>query len=60
MERPQRVTHALVDGVRFPNALQRLYRRDDLQDIEPLYLMTRWSSLAEQGPILVHLQGMAC
>lgn len=57
MERPQRVTHALVDGVRFPNALQRLYRRDDLQDIEPLYLMTRWSSLAEQGPVLVHLQG---
>lgn len=56
MERPQGMTHALVDGVRYPNALKRLYSRDDIEDIEPLYLMTRWSSLAEQGPILVRLK----
>jgi len=56
MERPQAITHALVDGVRYPNAFQRLYSRDDIEDIEPLYLMTRWSSLAEQGPILVRLK----
>lgn len=56
MERPQAMTHALVDGVRYPNALKRLYSRDDIEDIEPLYLMTRWSSLAEQGPILVRLK----
>lgn len=56
MERPQAMTHALVDGVRYPNALQRLYSRDDVDEIEPLYLMTRWSSLAEQGPILVRLK----
>lgn len=56
MQRPQAVTHALVDGVRYPNALRRLYSRDDIEDIEPLYLMTRWSSLAEQGPILVRLK----
>ena len=56
MQRPQAVTHALVDGVRYPDALRRLYSRDDIEDIEPLYLMTRWSSLAEQGPILVRLK----
>lgn len=56
MDRPQAITHALVDGVRYPNALKRLYSRDDIEDIEPLYLMTRWSSLAEQGPILVRLK----
>lgn len=56
MERPQAITHALVDGVRYPNAFKRLYSRDDVDDIEPLYLMTRWSSLAEQGPILVRLK----
>ncbi|WP_237673969.1 DUF4123 domain-containing protein [Vreelandella profundi] len=56
MDRPQAITHALVDGVRYPNALKRLYGRDDIEDIEPLYLMTRWSSLAEQGPILVRLK----
>lgn len=56
MERPQAMTHALVDGVRYPNALKRLYGRDDIDDIEPLYLLTRWSSLAEQGPILVRLK----
>ncbi|MGQ4880702.1 DUF4123 domain-containing protein [Billgrantia sp. LNSP4103-1] len=51
------VTHALVDGVRYPRAFVRLYDRDDIADIEPLYLTTRWASLAEQGPILVRLQG---
>lgn len=56
MQRPQAITHALVDGVRYPNALRRLYSRDGIEDIEPLYLMTRWSSLAEQGPILVRLK----
>ncbi|MGM0826537.1 MAG: DUF4123 domain-containing protein [Pseudomonadota bacterium] len=56
MERPQGMTHALVDGVRYPNALQRLYSRNDVDEIEPLYLMTRWSSLADQGPILVRLK----
>ncbi|MGP9807547.1 DUF4123 domain-containing protein [Halomonas sp. AOP12-C2-37] len=56
MDRPQAITHALLDGVRYPNALKRLYGRDDIEGIEPLYLMTRWSSLAEQGPILVRLK----
>ncbi|MBP5980087.1 MAG: DUF4123 domain-containing protein [Halomonas sp.] len=56
MQRPQAITHALVDGVRYPNTLRRLYSRDDIEDIEPLYLMTRWASLAEQGPILVRLK----
>ncbi|MBZ5489249.1 DUF4123 domain-containing protein [Halomonas aquamarina] len=56
MQRPQAVTHALVDGVRYPDALRRLYSCDDIEDIEPLYLMTRWASLAEQGPILVRLK----
>ncbi|WP_249978709.1 DUF4123 domain-containing protein [Vreelandella olivaria] len=49
-------THALIDGVCFPNAYQRLYQRDDIEDIEPLYLTTRWASLAEYGPILVKLK----
>lgn len=56
MKQPQGITHALLDGVRYPNALKRLYSRDDIEDIEPLYLMTRWASLAEQGPILVRLK----
>lgn len=51
------VTHALVDGVRYPRAFERLYGRDDITDIEPLYLTTRWAALAEQGPILVRLRG---
>lgn len=55
MDRPREVTHALVDGVRYPRAFERLYGREDIADIEPLYLMTRWASLAEQGPILVRL-----
>ncbi|RDB41758.1 DUF4123 domain-containing protein [Halomonas sp. DQ26W] len=50
-------THALVDGVRYSHAFERLYSRDDIADIEPLYLTTRWASLAEQGPILVRLRG---
>ncbi len=48
-----RITHVLVDGVRYPDALRRLYARDDLAEIEPLYLLTRFKDLAEQGPILV-------
>lgn len=48
-----RITHVLVDGVRYPDALRRLYARDDLAEIEPLYLLTRFKELAEQGPILV-------
>ncbi|WP_018917407.1 DUF4123 domain-containing protein [Vreelandella zhanjiangensis] len=49
-------THALIDGVRYPDALKRLYRRDDVEEIEPLYLATRWSDLAEHGPIVVKLK----
>nr|WP_298379289.1 DUF4123 domain-containing protein [uncultured Halomonas sp.] len=52
----QRVTHILIDGVRYPNAFERLYARDDLADIEPLYLTTRWRALPAQGPILVRPQ----
>lgn len=57
MDGLRETTHALVDGVRYPRAFERLYGRDDIADIEPLYLNTRWASLAEQGPILVRLQG---
>lgn len=57
MKSARAVTHVLVDGVRYPDALRRLYGRDDLDEIEPLYLMTRWSALAEQGPILARLKG---
>lgn len=53
MKRLDRITHVLVDGVRYPDALRRLYARDDLAEIEPLYLLTRFKDLAEQGPILV-------
>ncbi|GHC38039.1 DUF4123 domain-containing protein [Aidingimonas halophila] len=54
---PARVTHVLVDGVRYPDALRRLYARDDLAEIEPLYLLTRFKEVAEQGPILVMPRG---
>lgn len=57
MDDSREATHALVDGVRYSRAFERLYGRDDVADIEPLYLTTRWASLAEQGPILVRLQG---
>ncbi|SDM94916.1 protein of unknown function [Franzmannia pantelleriensis] len=57
MSVPQEVSHALVDGVRYPQALTRLYGRDDVSEIEPLYLTTRWASLADHGPILVRLNG---
>ena len=50
---PGQATHVLVDGACYPRALQRLYRRDDLADIEPLYLLTRFREVAEQGPILI-------
>lgn len=53
MTGPDRITHVLVDGVRYPDALRRLYARDDLAEIEPLYLLTRFKDVAEQGPILV-------
>lgn len=52
----QEATHLLVDGVRLPCALERLYRQDAITDIEPLYLRTRWASLAERGPILCRLK----
>ncbi|SBR49379.1 MULTISPECIES: DUF4123 domain-containing protein [unclassified Halomonas] len=57
MEHVREATHALIDGVRYPEAFKRLYSRDDLDEIEPVYLTTRWASLAEQGPILVRLRG---
>ncbi len=57
MIRSDRITHVLVDGVRYPGALKRLYARDDLAEIEPLYLLTRFKELAEQGPILVAPRG---
>lgn len=57
MESLREATHALVDGVCCSRAFERLYGRDDVADVEPLYLTTRWASLAEQGPILVRLQG---
>ncbi|WP_136248752.1 DUF4123 domain-containing protein [Halomonas borealis] len=53
MSAPSHITHVLVDGARYPDALRRLYARDDLAEIEPLYLLTRFKDLAEQGPILV-------
>lgn len=53
MKGPERITHVLVDGVRYPDALRRLYARDDLVEIEPLYLLTRLKDLGGEGPILV-------
>lgn len=53
MSDPHRITHVLVDGVRYPDALRRLYARDDLAEIEPLYLLTRFRDVAAEGPILV-------
>nr|WP_240549343.1 DUF4123 domain-containing protein [Halomonas antri] len=48
-----RAMHVLVDGVRYPDALRRLYARDDLAEIVPLYLLTRFKDVAAEGPILV-------
>tara|TARA_R110001599_G_scaffold166379_1_gene355873 strand:+ start:265 stop:1218 length:954 start_codon:yes stop_codon:yes gene_type:complete len=50
-------THALVDGVCYPDAWKRLYRHDSVEEVEPLYLSTRWSAVAEHGPMLVTLKG---
>ncbi|MFC3285796.1 DUF4123 domain-containing protein [Litchfieldella rifensis] len=55
----RRATHALVDGVRYPEALTRLYGRDDVTEVEPLYRTTRWQDMAGQGPILIRLQNAA-
>lgn len=56
---PQHVTHALVDGVRFPRAMEHLARRKGVGEIEPLYQLTPYQQLAEHGPILVGLAGSA-
>lgn len=53
MSELDRVTYVLVDGVRYPDALRRLYARDDLAEIVPLYLLTRFKDVAAEGPILV-------
>lgn len=53
MSELDRATHVLVDGVRYPDALRRLYARDDLAEIVPLYLLTRFKDVAAEGPILV-------
>lgn len=57
MGEPGRITHVLVDGVRYPDALRRLYSRDDLAEIVPLYLLTRFKDVAAEGPILVAPKG---
>ncbi|WP_111415553.1 DUF4123 domain-containing protein [Billgrantia lactosivorans] len=57
MGEPGRITHVLVDGVRYPDALRRLYSRDDLVEIVPLYLLTRFKDVAAEGPILVAPKG---
>lgn len=47
--------YLLLDGVRYEQALERLYRRDEELQIEPLYAGTPWQDLADLGPILLGL-----
>ena len=45
--------YLLLDGVRYDQALARLYQRDEELQIEPLYAGTPWQKLADLGPILL-------
>lgn len=45
--------YLLVDGVRYNEALARLYRRAEDIQIEPLYAGTPWQAVADLGPILL-------
>lgn len=45
--------YLLVDGVRYNEALARLYRRAEDIQIEPLYAGTPWQEVADLGPILL-------
>ncbi|PAU89846.1 hypothetical protein CK507_02960 [Pseudomonas sp. WN033] len=45
--------YLLLDGVRYKQALTRLYGRDDQLEIEPLYCGTPWQEVADIGPILI-------
>lgn len=47
--------YLLVDGVRYNEALARLYRRAEDIQIEPLYANTPWQEVADLGPILLGL-----
>ena len=47
--------YLLVDGVRYNEALARLYRRAEDIQIEPLYAGTPWQEVADLGPILLGL-----
>lgn len=53
MTHPSQANYLLVDGALRPDALVTLYRRQELFEIAPLYLGTRWKALYEMGPILV-------
>lgn len=45
--------YLLVDGVRYNEALARLYRRAEDIQIEPLYAGTPWQEVADLGPVLL-------
>lgn len=47
--------YLLVDGVRYNEALARLYQRAEDIQIEPLYAGTPWQEAADLGPILLGL-----
>lgn len=47
--------YLLVDGVRYNEALARLYQREEDIQIEPLYAGTPWQEVADLGPILLGL-----
>lgn len=45
--------YLLVDGARYHNALARLYARNEVLEVEPLYFGSPWHSAADLGPLLV-------
>lgn len=45
--------YLLFDGVLHEQVLPWLYRQDEPLEIEPLYMYTPWSELADIGPVLV-------
>ncbi|WP_321346346.1 DUF4123 domain-containing protein [Halopseudomonas oceani] len=45
--------YLLIDGARYPDALARLYGRNEVLEVEPLYFDTPWHGAADLGPLLV-------
>ena len=53
MRHPSQANYLLIDGALRPDAMVKLYQRQEPFEIDPLYLGTRWETLYEMGPILV-------